>query len=581
MQTTASSNNTPGMAVTLLDVSGLDFAERLTAAALQGLLNRSGPNLFLDHGIYDDPAARRTNEDFLPENVWREKYRAYLGNQDFHNLQAYKQFYPLEIRTAGSAGLTGLDEILAQYKHQLAGAVVWDPALPDTVNIAIMLAGQNNLLVISPQQVEWAKKAGLSIQEDLRGRWNDRLALYSWAFKELFPLCKPGQVACIEPGWRRAEFIDYIVQNNIFTYSLTSKTTGKLFTLGQNLLLLLVGGPFGLRNLLFNLRLDSLIKRLGLGLMSLASPETRLAARIQRKVHPEPLPTIFGWHTCRDDEFAFMLLLSANGLRLIPSHLASNFSFHSRLPARVPLKQKHLQPEEVQVEHDKIYLTFTLSDGDQLMMMNTGELGNWRRPERGQIPFNWEIQPLLAEFAPALLGLYYASLTPSDYLVAGPSGAGYIIPPLNGNLDAYFAQTAETCRKADVRVCTSYIADPPQRTVRQHFSMPGEMIGFLAGYAHFGRTPQYSGRGRVFITNVHPTLEEIWYDSPVLLEAVRRTLEAPGFTPRFIGVHLFAYRTTISDVYHFVQTLDPQRVKVVRADEFLLAAKAVLTNKKD
>ncbi len=581
MQTNASSDDTPGIVADLLDVSGMDYAGRLTAAALQGLLNRDGPNLFLNYGIYDDPAARRTNEDFLPEDIWLEKYREYLGNQDLHNLEAYKAFYRLTIRTPELAGMSGLGEILAQHKDQVAGAVVWDPELPDTVNIAVMLAGQNNLLVIAPQQLNWAEKTGLSIQEDLRGRWKDRLGLYQWAFKELFTRCKPGQIACIEPGWGRPEFIDYVVQNKIFTYSLTSKANGKLFSLGQNLLMLLVGGPFGLRNLLFNLRFDGLFKNLGIGLMSLACPETRLAVRIQRAVKPEPLPTIFGWHTCRDDEFAIMLLLSATGLRLAPSHLASNFSFHSRLPARVPLKQKHLRPEEVQVERDKIYLTFTLSDGDQLMMMDTGELGNWRRPERGKVPFNWETQPMLAELAPALLGLFYASLTPNDYLIAGPSGAGYIIPPLNGDLDAYLSHTAETCRKADIRVVTSYIADPPLRTVRQHLHMPGDMIGFLAGYAHFGRTPQYTGNGRAFITNVHPTLEEISINSTALLESVRRTLEAPGPTPRFIGVHLFAYRTTVSDVYHFVQSLDPQRVKVVRADEFLLAAKAVLTNKID
>jgi hypothetical protein len=58
-----------------------------------------------------------------------------------------------------------------------------------------------------------------------------------------------------------------------------------------------------------------------------------------------------------------------------------------------------------------------------------------------------------------------------------------------------------------------------------------------------------------------------------VLAGVKKLIDAPGNKPRFIGVHLFAYRTTIKDVYHFVQTLDPQKVKVVRADEFLIAAK--------
>jgi hypothetical protein len=65
-----------------------------------------------------------------------------------------------------------------------------------------------------------------------------------------------------------------------------------------------------------------------------------------------------------------MLLLSANNLRLVPSHLADNFSFHSKLPARVPFTQPHSSPDKITLE-DKVYLTFTLSDGDQLVLMDT------------------------------------------------------------------------------------------------------------------------------------------------------------------------------------------------------------------
>ncbi|MBU2513460.1 hypothetical protein KJ966_19130 [bacterium] len=58
---------------------------------------------------------------------------------------------------------------------------------------------------------------------------------------------------------------------------------------------------------------------------------------------------------------------------------------------------------------------------------------------------------------------------------------------------------------------------------------------------------------------------------------MKAILDQPGPIPRFVGVHLFAYNTTITDVYNFVQSLDPDRVKVVRADEFLLAAEQYLS----
>ncbi len=43
--------------VDVIDVSSINYSERLTALSLQGLLNREGPIIYLDHGIHDDPFA--------------------------------------------------------------------------------------------------------------------------------------------------------------------------------------------------------------------------------------------------------------------------------------------------------------------------------------------------------------------------------------------------------------------------------------------------------------------------------------------------------------------------------------------
>jgi len=561
--------------VGLLDVSHLTYAQRLVAASLQGLANRERPRLYLDWGTYDDVRARTTNEVFLPEELWQAKYRAYVGDSDRLNLEYYQETLGLRAEP-----LADLSAAVREYVGCLRGLVVWDPALADTVNAALVLAGLEDLLVVHPDLLPWAAAAtGLPVLHDLRGRWPDRVRLYEWARTELLPRCKAGQIACVEPGWERPEFADYLVQRRVFAYSLSSREANRACVLGQKLLLLLVGGPWGLRNGLFALRLDGLVRRLGLALMGWHSPEVRLAVRLQRAVEARPFPTIFGWHTRRDDELSFMVLLSANGLRLVPSHLASNFSFHSQVPFEGRFEQDHARPEDVRLASDKVYLTFTLSDGDQLVLMGTAELGNWRREERGSVPFNWETQPLLTELAPALLSHYYRTRTATDYLVAGPSGAGYVIPPLVPDLDAYLAQTELVCRRAGVRVVTSYIADPPQRVAHAHGRL-AEMAGFLAGYVHFGRTPQTLVSGKAFVANVWPHLDQIWDDSTTCLDSVRALVEAPGPTPRFVGVHLSAYKTTITDVCRFVATLDPRRVKVVRADEFLLAAAQHLQSKR-
>jgi hypothetical protein len=562
--------------IQVLDVSHLDYARCVCAAALQGLMNRNGPVLFLDYGIYDDPAARRTNEVFLDDEYWFGKYREMLGNQDQRNLEYYQKSHGALVRQVNS-----LDDLIQEYTGMIKGCVLWDSALPDTANLALMLSSQEQLLPVEAGLVSWAEQFGLPVVHDLRGCWKNRIELYTWAFDHLFSKCKAGWVACVEPGWLRPEFIDFIVQNQIFTYSLSSLAKG----FGHTSLLLLAFGPARLRELVFSLRLDNFLRRLGLAWMGWQSAEVRLATRIQRAVKPAPYPTIFGWHTCRDDELSFMLHLSANGLRLVPAHMASNMSFHSQVS---PLDQKPLDQKNKSeflpvpdLDPQGIYLTFTLSDGDQLMMMSTGELGNWYSPQRGSLPFNWETQPLLIELAPALLEKFTRSATPNDCLIAGPSGAGYIVPPLTPDLPAYLRHTHRVCQQAGIRVVTSYVGDPPARVLRELSQASQGSLNYLCGYAVLDRAPQALIDDTVIIANRWPTVAHLWDSAEKILEGVRKLTEAPGTMPCFISVHLFAYRTAYNDVVEFARSLKNEHIHIVRADTFLNAARQHLSRKSE
>ncbi|HQB07974.1 MAG TPA: GxGYxYP family putative glycoside hydrolase, partial [Rectinema sp.] len=438
-----------------------------------------GAALYLDYGFYDDPSARRTNEEFIDDKNWFGKYRTFLGNQDEHNIEFYQKEHGFDIEE-----LSSLSEALRKFKDDYGGLVIWDESLLDTVNAAVMLAGLENLIPVTMNLIEELALHDLPIRHDLRNKWTDRLQIYTWAMDNLFEQCKPGVVACIEPEWQRPEFLDYLVEERIFVYSLSSRHEG----LGNKLLMLLTFGPPALREPIFALRLDAPIRKFALHWMGKRSQEVKISNRIQRKVRSETYPTIFGWHTKRDDELSFMSQLSANGLRLVPAHLAGNFSFHSKVE---PLKEKPFKVPSFKEEPSKaespgaesfradslrasktttrprpsldkkaIYLTFTLSDGDQLMMMHTGELGNWYSPARGKIAFNWEVQPLLSEIAPALLERYLWQASEKDCIMAGPSGAGYVIPPLVPDLPTYIKETARICNDIGIRVVTSYIADP-------------------------------------------------------------------------------------------------------------------------
>ncbi|HOC27947.1 MAG TPA: GxGYxYP family putative glycoside hydrolase [Rectinema sp.] len=574
--------------VFVLDVSKLSFSERVCAAALQGLANRKGAALYLDYGFYDDPSARRTNEEFIDDENWFGKYRAFLGNQDEHNIEFYQKEHGFDIEE-----LSSLSEALRKFKDDYGGLVIWDESLLDTVNAAVMLAGLENLIPVTMNLIEELALQDLPIRHDLRNKWTDRLQIYTWAMDNLFEQCKPGVVACIEPEWQRPEFLDYLVEERIFVYSLSSRHEG----LGNKLLMLLTFGPPALREPIFALRLDAPIRKFALHWMGKRSQEVKISNRIQRKVRSETYPTIFGWHTKRDDELSFMSQLSANGLRLVPAHLAGNFSFHSKVE---PLKEKPFKVPSFKEEPSKaespgaesfradslrasktttrprpsldkkaIYLTFTLSDGDQLMMMHTGELGNWYSSARGKIAFNWEVQPLLSEIAPALLERYLWQASEKDCIMAGPSGAGYVIPPLVPDLPAYIKETVRICDDIGIRVVTSYIADPCRRVLRQLQRHSGDLLGYLAGYAVVTRTLRVCRRDFIFFSNQIPKVDEIALPAEQLLEKVSTMIAATSERPAFIAIHLFAYRTTIADVAEFAEKIADPNVHIVRADDFL------------
>jgi hypothetical protein len=52
---------------------------------------------------------------------------------------------------------------------------------------------------------------------------------------------------------------------------------------------------------------------------------------------------------------------------------------------------------------DKIYLTLTFSEGDNLQYMQHRLRRLWDDPARGQIPLNWSVNPLAWEIAPTIL----------------------------------------------------------------------------------------------------------------------------------------------------------------------------------
>ncbi len=89
-------------------------------------------------------------------------------------------------------------ELVAAYADKVKGAIVYDPEVRDTVNIATTLAGLEGAVVATAEQAE---KYELKIIEDLRGKFTgqSKTEIYQWQVDELWPRCEQRLLTGLPP----------------------------------------------------------------------------------------------------------------------------------------------------------------------------------------------------------------------------------------------------------------------------------------------------------------------------------------------------------------------------------------------
>jgi hypothetical protein len=83
---------------------------------------------------------------------------------------------------------------------------------------------------------------------------------------------------------------------------------------------------------------------------------------------------------------------------------------------------------EVSIKNNKIYLSMTWGEGDNISYDQHRLRLLWEDPKRGDVPVGWTISPLLRDIASNMLNYYQSTATKNDLLVTGPSGVGYTYP---------------------------------------------------------------------------------------------------------------------------------------------------------
>lgn len=277
--------------------------------------------------------------------------------------------------------------LFTRYADRIKGLIVSDARLPASKNVAYMLAALHDGLPASPRV---AAQLGLPVLEDLHGRWKTNAEAYRWAFDTLWPKLNHQTIACLWPD-DTSGLRDYTVQQRIFTFWLGGRIDG--------------ARPGG---------------------SSQADLETMEAIFASM---PTNIP-VLGYPWAGVDigigEHDGVQSFARYAKYLVGSTGCTNLSVMSGYPMP-ELRQS--RPPAPALEEGKVYVTWVMSDGDNLPVLSRGNFPQlWQQPQRGQIPIAWSLSPSAALLMPPVVDYYYQTATINDGFVGAVSGIGYTYP---------------------------------------------------------------------------------------------------------------------------------------------------------
>lgn len=425
-----------------------DYDTLIFVATLQGLVNRDRPRLYLnhDHQRLETPGV---------DAFWLEKYQE--AGQPYGWL-ADTQIVKLET----------LAEVLETFAADLEGVVLWDPAVPATLNVATTIAGVENLAALrAGSDIEQEVTHYLKIKQSLVGLFepgamtlpnsrtlssgSPKTDTYLWAKEKYLDTgrANPLFLAYLEDGWPATRY----AQNQM--------TRGGVYALERDYVVQRRGFVFDLSPWADEQPNDDPTQPLGADAVALRTiveaAEAQAGGQLIKvwgfipwyeKYAAEPglgstqhLPIKGEWEST--------WLFSEHGAYLqggggdVFGLAMANVSVHKfgppparRAPPGPPAEEEliekgYLTPDG-RVAPDRTFVLFYMGDYDlahpaQILLANYAT-SPWLDSRRGEIPLAWGLNPALVEDIPAIMTYLYATQTENDYFVAANSGAGYVNP---------------------------------------------------------------------------------------------------------------------------------------------------------
>lgn len=373
--------------LTLASIGRFNACEKLAFTVLQGLANRKAPQVYLV-------------EQFA-ESDFQYRFTRILQEQ--------------------GVILTQLEDawkLFSMFKEDISGLIVYDAKMPSSIDIAIAICSKEKLIPVTEKMAEeFTAEFGFGVVDDLRGKWDNDAEAHEWAYDKLWPefrrdifgfLMYAGEINPPDQlpitSWSSYPYptVDYMVQNEIFPYTICIKN---------------IEGDF----------------RNSMPLLTEIA-DVREVSVCEKYLGDLPynIPSITGFNISIGEHHS-VGLLSAYGIFSIPEP-GPNLSVHTatrNLQGEEGLTQMcRLKREDYGTGRlsNKVYVTFILSDGDNLGTYPVKFFKQWMEPQRGQVPIAWSLSALAFELMPGITRYFYETATPNDYHVAACSGLGYMKP---------------------------------------------------------------------------------------------------------------------------------------------------------
>ena len=450
-------------------------------AALQGIVNRDTPRLYLfycaEFGVETD-------------QFWLDWLRGEDG----------------WLRQTKLVPLTSLEQAVSEFRNEIKGLVVYDPAVPATACLASTAAGCDDLLPVrfsaetNSVFALLARRLGLPVRLWLvnpdgtskftgRGTIPDsrepasgspKVDAHRWGLRHF-----------IESGKCDTRFAAYYL--DAFWLQRPRNGPSDLHTLSNHDYFI------ARRAFFFDLSpwgdeppVDDLQQAVGLDKQTMQQLLRALHDRAPKSIIKiggfPPWPYKYtthgsaGKHDAVPTEWEFTRLISQFNAYHEADAAGAGAMANASFFAHYPLQDRYPQPNHKPTRKDwqqaglvnaegkvtaKLFVGHYVGDYDAPSWLYKAVPAFFSDPQRGRVPLGWAFDPNLADRAPQALAYAYRHATTNDFFIAGDSGAGYLNPlgltvrpdsQLPSGLEFWTEHCARNYRRWDMTI-TGFVLD--------------------------------------------------------------------------------------------------------------------------